>query len=766
MSQRKSCILLVEDEALIALQTVKMLRGRGYSVVQAPSGEAAVERFRAGTDGIDLVLMDVNLGKGMDGTEAAREILRLRKLPVVFLSSHAEADIVEKTEAISSFGYVEKGSGIAILDASIKMAFRLFEAHERLALSEEKFFKAFSLSPDSININRLSDGVYVDINSGFTSMTGYASEDVMGRSSLPGDLGIWVHAEDRERLVRALRETGVAKNLEAEFRRKDGTILTGLMSARIIEVGGEPCLLSITRDITERKAAERNLASLNRIQAVVNKATQLILRESDRQKLLDGACRIAVEEGRLRMAWIGMVDEEKGSVRPVASAGAVGDYLDVIEISLSDVPTGRGPAGIAARMGQISVCADIEHDERMAWREKALGRGYRSMASFPLRSGSETFGVFNFYSDEIGYFGEEETSLLEQLALDISFALGSRRTEELRAEAEEKLRRSDRLYRESFMQSSAVKLLIDPDTMAIVDANQAAVDFYGYPSSKLREMRMPDLNTTQAEQVKADIGLARDKLQNRFVFRHRLATGEVRDVEVYSSPIELDGAVLLHSIVHDITDQKLAEERLKQLVLQKETLMKELQHRVKNNLNVVSGLLGLEASKCPDERSRQAFSNVMTRVDSIAAIYERLGRSEDASSVDLGPYVEDLARSLFEIYNLDPARIVLKVESDSVSLDTKRCAPFALILNELVSNALKYAYPGEARGEVRIELKSSGDRVTLTVSDDGVGIKEEYREPTSDSMGMMLVRMLTEQLGGTLSIDCAKGTRVSVAFAA
>jgi PAS domain S-box-containing protein len=766
MSQGKSCILLVEDEALIALQTVKMLRGRGYSVVQAPSGEAAVERFRAATDGIDLVLMDVNLGKGMDGTEAARDILRLRKLPIVFLSSHAEADIVEKTEAISSYGYVVKGSGITILDASIKMAFRLFEAHERLALSEEKFFKAFSLSPDSININRLSDGVYVDINSGFTSMTGYTSEDVMGRSSLPGDLGIWAHTEDRERLVRALRETGEAKNLEAEFRRKDGTILTGLMSARIVEVGGETCLISITRDITERKAAERNLASLNRIQAVVNKATQLILRESDRQKLLDGACRIAVEEGRLRMAWIGMIDEEKGSVRPVASAGAVGDYLDVIEISLSDMPTGLGPTGIAARMGQISVSADIEHDERMAWRQKALGRGYRSMASFPLRSGSGTFGVFNFYSGEIGYFGEEETSLLEQLALDISFALDSRRTEELRLEAEEKLRRSDRLYRESFIQSSAVKLLIDPDTMAIVDANQAAANFYGYPSSKLREMRMQDLNTSGVEQIKYYIGLARDKLQNRFVFRHRLATGEVRDVEVYSSPIELEGAVLLHSIIHDITDQKLAEERLKQLVLQKETLMKELQHRVKNNLNVVSGLLGLEASKCRDERSKQAFSNVMTRVDSIAAIYERLGRSEDASSVDLGPYVEDLARSLFEIYNLDPARIVLKVESDSVSLDTKRCAPFALILNELVSNALKYAYPGEAKGEVRIELRSSGDRVTLTVSDDGVGIKEEYREPTSDSMGMMLVRMLTEQLGGALSIDCAKGTRVSVAFAA
>jgi PAS domain S-box-containing protein len=891
MNGANCSILLVEDEAPQARSRAEGLRKLGYSVAWASSGEEAVERFRAGAEAFDLVLMDAFLGAGMDGADSAREILKVRQVPVVFLFSPADEGAAEKAEAVGSYGFAAKESGAVLLDISMRSALKLFHEQGRLARSEDKFSRAFSLSPDSININRLSDGVYVDVNGGFTEMTGYSREEVMGRSSLPGDLGIWVRAEDRERLVASMREKGEAVNLEAEFRRKDGSVLTGLMSARVIEVEGEQCLLSITRDITERKLAERSLASLNRIQAVVRRATQLILHETDTERLLDGACRIAVEEGRLRMAWIGVLDEGSALVRPVASAGLVDGYLDDIRISLSDARTGQGPTGTALRAGRLSVSADIERDDRMAWREAALKRGYRSMAAFPLRSGPKTFGVFNFYSEELGYFGEEETNLLEQLALDISFALESLRTGELRGEAEDKLRRSELLYRESFMQSSAVKLLVDPDTMAIVDANLAAAEFYGYGIPVLRGMKVTDLNVAPPERVQANVELVRNREKNRFVFRHRLSSGEIRDVEVFSSPIELGGGALLHSIVHDITEQKRAElalaasesrfrtafedapvgmaladpvgrilgankafgdmlgrppaelaslpyssfthpddleasaeavrscvsgerksarlvkrylhrdghpvwsdvslslfrdeagepqafiihmldigermqyeERLKLLVLQKETLMKELQHRVKNNLNVVSGLLGLEGSRCPDERSRQAFADAMSRVDSIAAIYDRLCRSEDESRVELGPYVEDLAKSLFEAYSLDPARVALRVDADSVRLDTKKSVPLGLILNELVSNALKYAYPGEAKGEVRIELKADGGRVTLTVSDDGVGLPGRPPSPEGEGLGMMLVRMLTEQLGGRLSIGGAKGTRASISF--
>ena len=146
-----------------------------------------------------------------------------------------------------------------------------------LRASEEKFSKAFYTSPDSININRLSDGLFLEINNGFTQMTGYTASDVLGRSSLPGDLGIWVNAADRTRIVQDLREKGECLGLEALFQRKDGTTLTGLFSARIIEINGEQCVISVTRDITDRKRAEEALIAAKTAADLANEAKSSFL---------------------------------------------------------------------------------------------------------------------------------------------------------------------------------------------------------------------------------------------------------------------------------------------------------------------------------------------------------------------------------------------------------------------------------------------------------------------------------------------------------
>lgn len=141
------------------------------------------------------------------------------------------------------------GAVVTVLDVT---EWRRIE--EALRASEDKFAKAFHTSPDAININRLSDGMFVDINDGFTALTGYTMEDVRGKTST--DLGLWANPEDRNRLTASLRERGEVSNLEALFRRKDGRVDTGLMSAKVIEIGGEPCIISITRDISERKRVE------------------------------------------------------------------------------------------------------------------------------------------------------------------------------------------------------------------------------------------------------------------------------------------------------------------------------------------------------------------------------------------------------------------------------------------------------------------------------------------------------------------------------
>jgi PAS domain S-box-containing protein len=140
------------------------------------------------------------------------------------------------------------------------------KAEDALRLSEAKYSAAYRTSPDSVNINRLSDGLYIEVNEGFSNLTGYTADDVAGRSS--ADINIWEDAADRERLVAGLRAEGVVRNLEARFRRKDGSVTTALMSARVIEIDGDPCILSVTRDISDRQRAEMLLRESQRIARV------------------------------------------------------------------------------------------------------------------------------------------------------------------------------------------------------------------------------------------------------------------------------------------------------------------------------------------------------------------------------------------------------------------------------------------------------------------------------------------------------------------
>ncbi|HEX2865824.1 MAG TPA: ATP-binding protein [Ignavibacteriales bacterium] len=180
MEQEKT-ILLVEDDAIIALLEIKWLAREGFEVIHATSGEDAIEAVRKSPGKIDLILMDIDLGRGaMDGTEAARIILKGQDIPLLFLSSHTEKEIVEKTETISSYGYVVKGSDKTVLMASIKMAFKLFNANQRLAESKEIFEQMYLQSATSTQILD-ADGWCVRINPKLSELFGVRPEDIEGK---------------------------------------------------------------------------------------------------------------------------------------------------------------------------------------------------------------------------------------------------------------------------------------------------------------------------------------------------------------------------------------------------------------------------------------------------------------------------------------------------------------------------------------------------------------------------------------------------------
>jgi len=239
-----------------------------------------------------------------------------------------------------------------------------------------------------------------------------------------------------------------------------------------------------------------------------------------------------------------------------------------------------------------------------------------------------------------------------------------------------------------------------------------------------------------------------------------LSRGKVVERDALGRPIRMVGT---HT---DISETKRNQEELRSLVAQKEDLMRELQHRVKNNLNVIASLLDLQMARLDQGPSRNALADALSRIRSMASIYERLYSSDDLGSIDVSSYLADLAASLFNTYSVDAGRVRLERELAPLHLDAARAVPLGLILNELITNALKYAHPGERRGVVRVELKKPGPVYELSVSDDGIGLPGGFDPEGSDSLGFRLVYALAGQIDGVVRYYGGAGTEVTVEFKA
>ncbi len=199
--------------------------------------------------------------------------------------------------------------------------------------------------------------------------------------------------------------------------------------------------LDLEKEITERKQVEEKLNKINQLYATLIQINQAIIRERDKQKLLQEICNIAVEFGKFKLAWIGLVDEENKLIKPAAFSGEGSDYLKNIKISLTNDITRKGPTGRSIREGKSVVFNDLENNPDFApWRKQALEKGYRSSGAFPIRLNNSVIGSLNVYAVETYFFDEDEIKLLEETVADISFALEKFREEDNRKQVEETLR--------------------------------------------------------------------------------------------------------------------------------------------------------------------------------------------------------------------------------------------------------------------------------------------------------------------------------------
>jgi PAS domain S-box-containing protein len=489
----KKTILLVEDQFLTALAEKKGLEKYGYEVVIANCGEKALELVAA-DPAIDLILMDINLGAGMDGTEAAEKILKGREIPIVFLSNHTEAEIVERTERISSHGYVVKSSGLTILDTSIKTAFKLFAAYGKTKAINSRLAATFD--------------------------------------AIPG----------------------------------------------------------------------------------------LRLKDND--------------------------------------------------------------------------------------QETALAKRY-------------------------------ETALAA----------------------------SEMRYRRLFESAKDGILILDAETGKIVDVNPFLIEMLGYSKRQFIEKAVWEIGAFKDIVANKENFL---ELQRNEYLRYEdmpleTARGETVAVEFISNVYLVDGKKVIQCNVRNISDRKMAEALIAALLSEKELILKEVHHRIKNNMSTIAGLLALQADALEMPAAKTALKDAEGRVKSMMQLYNKLYQSGGFKSVSVLEYLPSLISDILENFPNSASVKVAKI-IDDFSLDAKMLQPLAIIINELLTNIMKYAFSGIVLGVITVSARLKGGKVALGIEDNGNGMPESIDFNKSPGFGLMLVGMLTKQLNGTIRIERGQGTRIVLEF--
>ncbi len=226
-------------------------------------------------------------------------------------------------------------------------------------------------------------------------------------------------------------------------------------------------------------------------------------------------------------------------------------------------------------------------------------------------------------------------------------------------------------------------------------------------------------------------------------------------------------AALRHSneeLASEIADHKWAEQQIKASLQEKEVLLKEIHHRVKNNLQIISSLLNLQTGYIEDEKTLEILKAGESRVASMAMIHEQLYLSGDLAKVNFTEYIENLVANLFNSYNVNSEAIALKINVDNVNLKLDAAIHCGLIINELISNSLKYAFPAGKEGEICIDFYRNNNHFILTVSDNGIGFPKDLDFHNTASLGLQIVTALTNQLEGMIELNRDRGTEFKILF--
>jgi PAS domain S-box-containing protein len=599
--------------------------------------------------------------------------------------------------------------------------------------------------------------------------------------------------------IKSCMHNSTPHKMENEFIYPDGSKRWFYLNIEPVPEG----ILILSTDITNEKRAMLEVQRLNRIYAVLSNINQAIVRIKDKQQLFDSGCRIAVEDGKFRMAWIGMFNEKEHTISVASSAGNMNNFLKDIDKPSQQKLFWSSPASQAIKTGNYLIINDFEKVNKKleTWYEYISRLGCNSIAIFPLKTFNKVIGILGLFSEEKDFFEEKEIALLTEMVQDISFSLETMENEKLRLQAVTELKESETRFFNAF-EYAAIGMAIVSLESNYMRVNNALCNMSGYSVNELigknlKDVTHPEDWENDLQQIKRMLSNEIDVYQTEKRYIHK--TGRSLWIMLSSSLLRDNNGNPVYFItqIQDITERKKAEkeiihakERAEELNRLKSNFLANMSHELRTPMIGILGAAELmkESNSIDEIRElSEAFEHSANR------LLRTLNKILDISKIESGQItlqkkevaLDDLienALALFKLdahkknlsfnYNIQHKNIIVNLDEDL----------FINILNDLLHNAIKFTHEGGITIQLSKKIIRNSEAAEIIVSDTGIGIPKEKlniifkafrqasegysRQHEGTGLGLTLAKKYTEMMNGTISVDSeiGKGTTFTLRF--
>lgn len=377
-----------------------------------------------------------------------------------------------------------------------------------------------------------------------------------------------------------------------------------------------------------------------------------------------------------------------------------------------------------------------------------------SMLCFPIKVNNKVVVILEFFSNKSKEPDLDLMNILEAISTQLGQVYKRYQIQLSLIESEEK-------YRELIEQAADGIFLFDSDGK-IIEMNSKATEITGYELKELVGLYINDLMLTK-DIKKKPLNLHSLLTQRSTICEQRIVhkSGKIIYTEI---SVRLLSNNKIQGIIRDVTERVIAKKKLQKSLKEKEVLLTEIHHRVKNNLAVISGLLDLRASTTTDPNTLALLKDSQSRIKTMALVHESLYKFESLSDIRLDHYIQELLKSIQVTFHIEQTNVDIITQLKPVELTIKQAVPFGMLLNEIITNSFKHAFINRSKGTITINLLNSDDNVKLTISDDGIGLPKDTEIHNPKSLGLTLIQTLIKQLKADMKLNNCNGTTYKISF--